>query len=118
MKNKNPVNPNYYIGRLNDGTQIELLDVLKAFNLNHNESCMVKYIVRNKDNKAIDLLKCIKYAVHELKWLGINVVFLEDALVKYDKPFTTPPSDPMLDINQQLSVNEKIDNLKEDISGN
>jgi hypothetical protein len=24
----------------------------------------------------------------------------------------------MLDINQQLSVNEKIDNLKEDISGN
>tara|TARA_B100001057_G_scaffold311356_1_gene311388 strand:+ start:1055 stop:1408 length:354 start_codon:yes stop_codon:yes gene_type:complete len=116
MKNKTPVNPNYYKGILPNGNEIELLDFFKAFNLNHNRSCMVKYITRadSKDNAVLDILKCIKYAIHEIKCKGINVEPLEKALKEYDKPFTTPPHDPDLDINNQLFVNKKIDEYNPD----
>ena len=57
MKNKTPVNPNYYKGITPDGTEIEILDVVDAFNLNHNRACMLKYIAR-ADSKDNVILAC------------------------------------------------------------
>ena len=115
MKNKTPVNPNYYKGITPDGTEIEILDVVDAFNLNHNRACMLKYIAPadSKDNVVLDLFKCMKYNIRELKKYGVDVSYLDEALSKYDKPFTVPARDPSLDLNAQMEVNDKIDEYKD-----
>ena len=76
---------------------------------------MLKYIARadSKDNVILDLFKCMKYNIRELKKYGVDVAHLDEALKKYDKPFTYPASDPSLDLNAQLQVNEKIDKYKD-----
>jgi len=115
MKNKKRINPNYYKGITPDGTEIEILDVVDAFNLNHNRACMLKYIARadSKDNVILDLFKCMKYNIRELKKYGVDVAHLDEALKQYDKPFTYPASDPSLDLNAQVEVNQKIDEYKD-----
>ena len=96
MKNNiTPINPNYYKAITLDGKEIEVFEIIDAFNLNHYRACMVKYILRadKKGEPIINLLKCYKYLNRELKRLGLDVSYLEFALKQHDtsKPLTDTP---------------------------
>lgn len=48
---------------------LDVIDMIKIFNLNFNEGNILKYLLRKKGQDKADLIKIIDYAQRELNYL-------------------------------------------------
>ena len=48
---------------------LDVIDLIKHWNLNFNEGNILKYLLRDKDNRIKDLTKIVDYAKREIKYL-------------------------------------------------
>jgi len=49
---------------------LDVIDLIKHWNLNFNEGNILKYLLRNKDSRIKDLEKLTDYAQREIKYLN------------------------------------------------
>ena len=52
---------------------LDVIDIVKEWNLNFNEGNILKYLVRTKGQRKSDLIKIIDYAQRELNYLEENI---------------------------------------------
>lgn len=62
--------PSRYSSREVNG--MDVIDLVKHWNLNFNEGNILKYLLRDKGEDASDLYKIIDYAKRELDYLGLK----------------------------------------------
>mgnify|MGYP003656947006 FL=1 len=52
---------------------LDVIDIVKEWDLNFNEGNILKYLVRTKGQRKSDLIKIIDYAQRELNYLEENI---------------------------------------------
>lgn len=62
------VKPNYYNVEVN-GVKCDVIDIINGIGLNFNLGNVLKYIVRDKQNKIEDLKKAMTYIAREIERL-------------------------------------------------
>ena len=60
--------PNYYKEREVNG--MDVIDLIKHWDLNFNEGNILKYLLRDKENRIKDLTKIVDYTNREINYLN------------------------------------------------